>query len=119
MIRLIMMALAITFAAPQAKAEFNGHRFLGISANDQAAVIKQADGSLRLVRVGDRVGEEALLVGFDGEHVVLETAGEWGPVTLFVVLENGQQKVTRVERRPLVKYDFNRGEVGTSGTESQ
>lgn len=116
--RLVLLAVLL-IAAPQARAEFNGHRFLGISANDQAAVIKQADGSLRLVRVGDRVGEEALLVGFDGEHAVLETAGDWGPVTLFVVLENGQQKVTRVERRPLVKYDFNRGEVGTSGTESQ
>jgi len=116
---LTLLVALLTLIAVQAKAEFNGYQFIGISGAERAAVIKQPDGSLQLVRVGDKVGEEALLIGFDGEHAVLETAGDWGPVTLYVALEDGEQRVTLVERRPLGNYDFNRREVGTLSTESQ
>ncbi len=119
MTRLFLLLSALMLAVSPVHAEFNGHRFLKISSAEQAAVVKGPDGELRLVRPGDKVGDEAILVEIDFDRAVLEKDGEWGTVTLIVNVENGEQRIARMERRPLEGMHFYRGEVKVPNTQSQ
>ncbi len=88
---------------------FNGSRFLKISATEQAAVVKKADGELQLLKAGDKIDDETRIVAFEDNHVVLEGPGEWGPVKYIVEVTQGEMKVIQLARRPLEKTVMREG----------
>ena len=89
--------------------EFNGIKFLKISAAEQAAVIKNPDGKLQLLKTGDMVDAETRIVAFEDNHVILEGPGEWGPIKYHVEVTAGQMYVTQMARRPLEKHHSMKG----------
>jgi hypothetical protein len=88
-----------------AATDLDGWRIVQISTADRLAVAKSPEGALRLVRVGDRLGEHVTVTGFDGERIILEEPGKWGRVTLYVRVVYGRQRVERRERQPLRKSE--------------
>ena len=100
--------------------EFNGIKFMKISAADQAAVVKSPDGKLKLLKTGDMVDAETRIVAFEDNHVILEGPGEWGPIKYFIDVTAGQMHVTQMARRPLEKHQFlEGGEVESFNTQSR
>jgi len=95
-------------------ADFSGVRFIMISAEDKAAVVKTPQGELNLLKEGDKVDEDNSIVGFDGKYVIIEGPGEWAPQKFLVeVAKKGEMNVTRLARRPIEMYQF-KGEEVTS-----
>ena len=86
--------------------EFNGTKFLKISAAEQAVVIKDADGKLQLLKTGDMVNAVTRIVAFEDNQVILKGPGEWGPIEYRVEVSAGQMHVTQMARRPLEKHQF-------------
>ena len=83
----------------------DGYRFSRISGADQAAVLTTPDGRLQLVRVGDAVGPTARITEIGPGRVILEKPDPAGMATLMVRIEEGSQKITRIQpgndaRRP-------------------
>lgn len=94
-----------------AAADLDGWRIVQVSTVDRLAVAKSPDGMLRLVRVGDRLGERIAVTGFDDGRVVLEAPGEWGRATLYVSVADGRQRIDRRERQPLRKAEVAGGKA--------
>ena len=98
--------------------EFSGTRFLKISTADQAAVVKNQDGKLQLLKVGDMVDVETRLIAIEDNHAVLEGPGEWGPTKYIVDVSAGLMNISSMTRRPLEKHLFGKGEVKSFRTKS-
>jgi hypothetical protein len=93
---IVSVGVSLAFAA-----DLDGVRFVKISSYDQKAVIKTAAGELKLVGVGDMIGEKMVIKEIAGDQLVLETPGLQGPETLIVSLDkNGEQKVDRMGPAP-------------------
>ncbi len=91
----VYVGVSLAFAA-----DLDGVQFMKIAAAEQRAVVKLANGSLKLVRIGDQVGAAALHISEISEgRVVLVDAGQDGPETIIVRLENGQQRIERISRQ--------------------
>ena len=99
--------------------DFSGVKFLKISAAEQAVVIKDPGGKLQLLNIGDMVDTDTRIVAFEDDHVVLEGPGEWGATKFIVDVLAGQMHITRMARRPLEKYSFEKGEVKSFTTKSR
>ncbi len=98
-----ILSLFIVIPVATLAADLDGYRFKQISAYDQKAVVKSPQGELTLVGVGDSVGASATIVEIVADRVVLERPGEFGAEKLIVRLENGQQKIDRVQTMPVSK----------------
>ncbi len=107
----IAMALGLLLLIPSLALanEFSGTKFLKISAAEQAAVVKNPEGKLQLLKTGDMVDAETRIVAFEDNHVILEGPGEWGPIKYLVEVTAGQMHVTQMARRPLEKHQFLEG----------
>ena len=75
----------------------NPWTFQKISGSDQAAVLSTAEGSLQLVKVGDTIAPGLRITAISGNRVVLEKKQKTGPVTMRVEIDEGRQKITRIE----------------------
>ncbi|NJC86973.1 MAG: hypothetical protein FIB02_00330 [Desulfuromonas sp.] len=95
----------LCLSLPALASDLDGWRIVRISAVDRLAVAKSPEGELRLVRAGDRLGEQFTVTGFDDERVILEQPGSWGRTTLFVRVVDGGQQVAWKERQPLRKSE--------------
>ena len=93
--------------------------FLKSSAEEQAAVAKNLEGKLQLLKVGDMVNAETCIIAFEDSHVILEGPDEWGPTKYLIDVLAGQMYMTRVARRPLEKHHFGKGEVRSFSMSSQ
>jgi hypothetical protein len=106
-----MKSIALTFicllfaSAPVLATNLNT-KILKISAAEQAVVIKTTDGTLKLLKLGDTIDDDKQIIAFEGDHVVLEGPGEWGPVRYIVDVSAGQMNISSMARRPLEKYPF-------------
>lgn len=74
---------------------------LKISAQDQKAVVKTPEGTLKLVGLGDFIGGDARIIEIAEGRVVLEQPGEYGLEQIIVRLENGKQKIDMMRVEPL------------------
>jgi putative transposase len=95
----LLLCLSLLLPRPASADDLNHCRFLKISEPEQAAVLIAADGSLQLVRVGDRIAPGLRITAIAQNRVILEKSGEMGPVTLRVEIAGEQQTLTRMERR--------------------
>jgi len=98
--------------------QFNGTRILKISTADHAAVVKNKDGKLQLLKVGDMVDAETRLIAIEDNHAVLEGPGEWGPTKYIVDVSAGLMNISSMTRMPLEKHHFGKGEVKSFRTTS-
>lgn len=71
-----------------------------ISDRDRRAVIRTADGGMKVYKVGDAVGENMRLIEVADKRIVLEEDTGSGTDTIIVRLENGGQKVERISKQP-------------------
>ncbi len=94
-------------------------RILKISAADHAVVVKTTDGTLELLKLGDTIDDDKRIIGFEGDHVVLEGPGEWGPVRYIVDVSAGPMHISTMTRRPLEKHLWRGGDVMPSNTNSR
>ena len=94
------MSLIVMLSAvyPLRAETFDKIKFLKISAQDQKAVLKDSDGKLKMIGVGDAVGGDSKVVEIAKDRVVLEKKTEAGIEKIIVRLENGQQKIERVTK---------------------
>ena len=117
----ITMILGFILLAPSLilANEFSGTRFLKISTADQAAVVKNLDGKLKLLKVGDLVDAETRIIAFEDNHAILEGPGEWGPTKYIVDVLAGQMHISSMARRPLEKHYSGRGEMKSFKTLSR
>ena len=90
--------------------EFTGTRILKISTADQAAVVKNPDGKLQLLKIGDMVDAETRLVAIEDNQAIFEGPGEWGPTKYIVDVSAGLMNISSMTRRPLEKHHFGKGE---------
>jgi hypothetical protein len=96
-----VFGLLLLLATHGLAAELEKFKLLKIDATEQKAVFKTSEGKLELVGGGDRIGD-AKIVAIEQNAVVLERPGEFGTETVIVrLLENGGQKIDRMEKQPL------------------
>lgn len=91
----LLFITATTFAAPLDKVQF-----IKIAPKDEKAVIKTADGKLRVIKPGDVIGETVTVKEIAAGRIVLEEKTDRGPETVIVRLENGTQRIERLSRTP-------------------
>ena len=109
---IVISSVILLFACtPVLANEFSGTRFVKISAADQAAVVKNSDGKLRLLKVGDMVDAETRIFAFEENHAILEGPGEWGPTKYIVDVSAGQMYISSMARRPLENHYSGEGKV--------
>jgi len=73
---------------------FTGYRLLKISAADQRAVVKQPDGSLRVIGIGDEIDGAQVTEVAEGRVVLSGKDAE----TIIVRFEHGKQRIETYQR---------------------
>jgi hypothetical protein len=81
-------------------------KIVKISAQDRLATASSADGALHLIQVGDELGKGAQVTEITKGRVVVEETTDQGLETVFLILDNGVQRIERIrktsgERKPL------------------
>jgi hypothetical protein len=71
---------------------------LKISPQDQRAVIRQADGKMQIVKVGDAVGATGKIIEISEGRVVIEEVSNNETERIIIRLENGKQRVERLKK---------------------
>lgn len=71
---------------------------LKIAAQDQRAVIKTPDGKMRIIKVGDPIGDHGKVIEIAAERVVIEEKNNIDTEKVIVRLIGGKQKVERVKK---------------------
>lgn len=107
----IIICLLLAITAQAQTNELGAVKILTTSAVDQAIVIKNSDGALQLLKIGDTLNADIRLLRVESDHVILEGPGEWSPIRYIVELSGGEMHITRLERRPLQKSILRRGGV--------
>ena len=71
---------------------------LKISPKDQRAVIKQPDGTMQVIKVGDAVGANGKIIEISAGRVVIEEVSNNETEKIIIRLENGKQHVERLKK---------------------
>ena len=71
-----------------------------ISPQDERAIVKMDDGSMKMIKPGDAIGKNAKVVEITSGRVVIEEQTERGVETVIIRLDEGRQKVERLKRTP-------------------
>ena len=105
----IIFSLLLLLPISSIANEFSGVKFLKISAAEQAAVVKNTDGKLQLLKTGDMVDAETRIIAIEDNHAILEGPGEWGPTKYIIDMSAGRMHISRMARRPLEKHHSMKG----------
>jgi hypothetical protein len=116
---LTLTVILLVLAATIATAAKLNTEIIKISGAEQAVVVKDTDGTLKLLKRGDTIDDDKQITAFEGDHVVLEGPGEWGPVRYIVDVSAGQMHISSMTRRPLEKHLWRGGEVTSFNTKSR
>jgi Tfp pilus assembly protein PilP len=71
---------------------------LKISGSDERAVIKNPDGNMQMIRVGDALGERGRVIEIADGRIVVEEKTDQGTETVIIKVEDGRQRIERVRR---------------------
>jgi hypothetical protein len=71
---------------------------LKISSIDQSAVIRGPGAKIRLIKPGDRIGENSQVLEIDEGRIVLEENTAQGKETVIIYLEKGNQRLERIRK---------------------
>ncbi|MGA1875148.1 MAG: hypothetical protein ACMUIA_06050 [bacterium] len=92
----IFLSVPVEGASPEsATADI---QVIKISGRDECAVIKDSGRELRIIKVGDTIGENGKVVEIAEGMVVIEEMTELGTEVLIIRMEDGRQRVERVRR---------------------
>jgi hypothetical protein len=116
---LTLTFIFMLFASTIVTAANINSKIIKISGAEQAVVVKEIDGTLKLLKLGDTIDDDKQIIAFEGDHVVLEGPGEWGPVRYVVDVSAGQMHISSMARRPLEKHLWRGGEVTSLNTNSR
>ncbi len=88
---------------------------LKLSAREQAAVIRRADGEVHLVRVGETIGKDRRVIEIDSQRLISKAFHDGETVIVIVRLEDGRQAISTVkdigERRPALYQPVQSGSM--------
>lgn len=73
-------------------------RVLKISPEDGRAVVRTADGKMKVIKVGDSIAKQTVVIEIAQERVVLKEQKDNEPETVIIRLENGVQRVERLKK---------------------
>lgn len=93
LLTLILFSLSLVFAGGD-----DAIQVLKISPQDQRAVVKTIDGVIRVVKVGDAVGDNGTIIEIAEGRLVLEEVVGNDITKVIVRLKNGGQRVERMKR---------------------
>lgn len=81
-------------------ASLDNIQFIKIAPQDAKAVMKRAYGKLVVIKPGDAMAEGVTVKEISAGRIVLEEMTEKGPETVIVRLENGRQRIERLQKLP-------------------
>ncbi len=93
----LLIPTAIFAEEAQQSMTINDIRVLKISPQDQRAVIKTQDRELKILNVGDQVGN-GTVTEIAVDRVVIEEKTDSGAVTIIISLENGKQTIQKISK---------------------
>lgn len=67
-----------------------------ISAIEESAVVKTPTESLRVIKVGDVIGNNGKVTEISTNRIIIEEATKKGLITTFITFENGNRAVKRI-----------------------
>ncbi len=95
-ILLMLIPLTAIGKEPAKPVSVDAIQVLKIAPQDQRAVIKTPDGTMRIIAVGDAIGEHARVTEIAEGRVVLEETKGQEIDKVIIRLENGKQRVERL-----------------------
>lgn len=75
-------------------------RLLKMSPQDERAIVKMEDGSMKIIKPGDAIGNNGKVIEITSGSVVIEEQTEHGKETVIIRLEKGIQTVERMKKTP-------------------
>ena len=75
-------------------------QFIKIAPKDARAVIKEADGKLKVIKEGDVIADGLLVKEIAPGRIVLEEKTEEGTETVLVTIANDRAKIERLKKKP-------------------
>ena len=96
----ILVPLLLIPAQPLRAQPQEDFKVIKISPEDETAVVKNRNGDLDLIKVGDSLGEYGGVKGIGSGRIVLEKKGERGSETTIIRVEDGEQRIERIRKAP-------------------
>ena len=94
----------ILLRAPASAGGVDDIRVLKISGQDERAVVKLPNGKMKVIKTGDSLGEQGVVIEVAKDRIVVEEKKGKLTETVIIRLENGKQRVERLrksaERQP-------------------
>jgi hypothetical protein len=75
-------------------------QIIKIAPKDERAIVKMPEGEMKIIRVGDQIGDSGKIVEITKGRVIVEEKREKGIETVIIRLENGKQTIERIKRTP-------------------
>jgi len=99
----ICLMAGLFLSGPSLGSSLDKVQFIKIAPQDAKAVIKGADGKLRIIKPGDVIEGTTKVVGVASGRIVLEEKTDKGMETVIVRIENGRQRIERVRKQAEVR----------------
>jgi len=97
---IIIMTIALPFLVSAEEAlpdiSMDEIKVLKISSQDERAVIKTPEKRAKMIKVGDRIGNNSRVIEIAKGRVVIEEFTKRGAETVIIRVENGKQTVEKV-----------------------
>jgi Tfp pilus assembly protein PilP len=75
-------------------------QLLRISPSDERAVVKASDGKLKVIKVGDAIGDKGgQIIEIAEGRVVVEEKGDRETEKVIIRLEGGKQRIERIRKQ--------------------
>ena len=98
LIAALLLPVLATAKEPAKPLTVDTIQVLKIAGQDERAVIKTPDGKMRIIKVGDPVGDHAKVIEITTGRVVIEEKKAKESETVIIRLENGKQHLERLKK---------------------
>ena len=99
---IIIIAISLPFLVSAEEAlpdiSMDEIKVLKISSQDERAVIKTPEKRAKMIKVGDRIGNNSRVIEIAKGRVVIEEFTKRGAETVIIRVENGKQTVEKVTK---------------------
>ena len=99
---ILALAVSITFISFREEllqaSDVDSIQLLRISSQDERATIKSLDGKMRIIKVGDLLGEKSKVTEITEGRIVIEEITDKGIETVVIRVVNGKQRVERISK---------------------
>ena len=95
----LILTILVTFSLTHADFYDTIH-LLKISPQDERAIVKMEDGSMKIIKPGDAIGKSGKVIEITTNRVVIEEMADGNRETVIIRVENGRQTVERHRKTP-------------------